>query len=110
MEVSSMGTLIRMTEFLEENSNLLTLLMQKIEECILDERSVCICLSNSFMECRNMITIDSYEVNENYMSLIYENFEVHINFDSSTTITYEEELEECFTITQNGMEFNLYFI
>ena len=105
-----MSTLIRTTEFLEENSNLLPLFMQKIEEYILDNRSVCICLSSSFMECRNTMIIDSYEINENYMSLFYGNFEVHINFDDATTITYEEDPEECFTITQNGMEFNLYFI
>ena len=104
-----MGALIRMTEFLKE-SNLLTLMTQKIEECILEERSICVSLEGSSMTCINRMNIETYEINANYMSLIDENFEVHIDFDNATTITYEEELEECFTITKDGTEFNLYFI
>jgi hypothetical protein len=110
MEVNIMGALIRMTEFLKENGNLLTLMTQKIEECILEERSICVSLEGSSMTCRNRMNIETYEINANYMSLIDENFEVHIDFDNATTITYEEELEECFTITKDCMEFNLYFI
>ena len=105
-----METLIRMTEFLKEGSNLLTLMEQKIEECILDDKSICVSLEDSSMACRNKMNIESYEINANYMSLSDENFEVHIDFDNAATITYEEELEECFTIAQNGIEFNLYFI
>jgi hypothetical protein len=56
------------------------------------------------------MNIETYEINTDYMSLTDENFEIHINFDNAATITYEEESEECFTIAQNGIEFNLYFI
>lgn len=105
-----MRALIRMTEFLKENNNLLTLMTQKIEEYILADRSVCVSLEDSYITCRNKMNIETYEINTDYMSLTDENFEIHINFDNAATITYEEESEECFTIAQNGIEFNLYFI
>lgn len=105
-----MCTLTRMTEFLKGNSDLLKLLKEKIEKCILDDKSVCVCMDNCSMSCRNKINIEDYEINNNYLYLNDKNFEVHIDFDKDTSIIYEDAVEECFTIMQNDMEFNMCFL
>lgn len=99
-----MHTLPRMTR-----SNLLTSLARRIEKCIMDTKTVCISAIYSSMSCKNRINIESYEIDVDHLSLIDGNFEVHINFNDSTNIIYEE-IEECFTILNGNIEFNLYFM
>ena len=98
------------TDFLESNSNLLTTLKSKIEECIMDDKPVCVCVDNCSVTCKNRINIENYEINTDYLYLNDGNFEVGISFDKETNITYDESTTECFTITQNDIEFNLCFI
>lgn len=120
-----MNVLIRMTEFLKENeannevkneenheinNDLLTLLLQKIEDSVLKNKPICIVMTNSFISCKNKIFIDDYEIDKEHLYLSYENFELYINFDSFSRITYENQIDEYFMIAQNNMEFNIYFM
>jgi len=93
-----MSTLVRMTE-----------LRQVIENCILESKKICISISNSFISCMNKINIENYEVKDDYLYLADDNFEVHINFEDTTSITYND-FENCYTIMNNDMEISLYFI
>ena len=101
---------IKIKDFIKADKDLLLLLKEKIEECVLDDRTVCVCLDCCSMACRNKINIEDYEINDNYLYLNDKNFEVHIDFDNNTSIKYKDATEESFTITQNNMEFNLCFI
>ena len=105
-----MCALVKMKDYLKTDKDLLVLLKEKIEECISDDRTVCVCFDCCSMACRNKINIEDYEINNNYLYLNDKNFEVHIDFDTNTSIAYEDATEESFTIIQNNMEFNLCFI
>lgn len=102
-------TLSRVTDFLGKDEDLLTLLTQKIKMCSIEEKTICITVDNPFMSYRNKIKIDDYELDATYLYLANDNFEVHIQFDNSTGITYDD-FEDCFTIVNNNLEINLYFI
>lgn len=105
-----MGVLVISSEILKEG-NLIIELIKKIEDYILNGKHIIIDLNNHFMSCRNKIYIEDYEIDNDHITLIDKNFEININFDNSTIITYKEELfDECFTIVKNDLEFNLYFI
>lgn len=101
---------IQKTNVSKENKSLLMLMNKKIEEYIFLDKSICIILEGSYMNCRNTIKIETYEIYEDYISFIDENFEVHIKLNETTIITYQENLEEYFKISQDGMKFYLYFI
>ena len=103
-----MKALTRMTTLL--NYNLLALLTQKIEKCVLDNVAICVSLSGSCVTCRNRMNIEDYEVDTEHLYLNDNNFEVHINFDNSTSIEYDDYIDECFTIMQGSMKLNLYFM
>lgn len=101
-------TLPRTTDFSNGTKNLLALLSSKIEEYLSNNKSVCVCSMNSLMSFKNKINIDEYELDEDHLLLNHNNCEIHIKFNDSTSLTYEN-FEGCFTITNNDTEINLCF-
>lgn len=105
-----MKTVIEIAELEKETESLLKLMAEKIEKRMLDKKSIVITIDNSCSSCRNVVNIEAYEIDKDYLSLIDGNFELHIDFDDTNTIKYDDEMIECFVITQNDMEIILYFI
>ena len=106
-----MGALINeanVSSNLQKNEELLTLLKEKIEKTIIEEKQVTVIISNSFLECRNTLHISDYEVYESYLYLNEHNFEIHIKFDNETLLKYDEA-DEIFSIVHKYSEIQLYF-
>lgn len=94
----------------DKKGELISLLKHKIENSILEQRSIIIDVTAFMINCRNSIYVEDYEIDEESLYLNNKNFEVHIYFNNDTIIEYEEEPQECFTIKQNNREFNIFFI
>lgn len=92
------------------DKGIIALLKQKIEDCIIGCKSIVISISTPLMNCLNTIKVDAFEITEDNLYLNNKNFEIHINFDNTTNITYEDEYDEYFSIVINNTEINLYFI
>lgn len=105
-----MSVLIKETELATENSSMFELIDKKLEESIISEKTVVICINNEFSCVKNTVKIDTYELDENNFSLACGNFEFNFVFDDTTTIVYQNDLDECFIISNQNMECCLYFI
>ena len=92
------------------DKKIIALLKQKIEDCIIGCKSIVISISTPLMHCLNTIKVDDHTITENSLYLNDENFEIHINFNGDTRITYIDEYDEYFSIVMNNTEVNLYFI
>lgn len=88
----------------------ITLLKEKIEEAIKEDKALVISISNSLMECRNTIFTEDYEVKEDGLYLNYGNFELHINLDNNTMVIKSDVFDEEFIINDNNSEIRLYFL
>ena len=73
------------------------LLKQKIEESIEEDMSVIVVVSNHFMEIRNTIFIDNIELDEEYLYIDDDSFELHTKLNE-TEITYDNTYSEKFII------------
>ena len=101
-----MNVLIDVTEqvsnSLQSNGNkkmeVLKLLKDKIEDAVINDKSITTIITNSFAECRNNICIEGYELDEEYLYISNENFEIHIKSNDVTDLTYDSD-EESFYIT-----------
>lgn len=107
-----MGALIDLTNRslpnnLKKNSNnrtkkIISTLKQRIESSILKEKVFVICISTSIIDCRNTIYIEDYEIDDEYLYLNNENFEIHINLNE-TEVQYDKECDS-YTFTNYDME------
>ena len=108
-----MDALINITNNASSNlqKELISLLKQKIEDSIIDDKPVIICISNSEIECRNTINIADYEVSDNYFSLNASDadIELHIKLNEAD-VKYDNILEDEFIFIYEYMEIRLYFI
>ena len=100
-----MNALIKTTEVscsLQNNkeiNKLVKLFKEKIEEAISNNKSIVTILTNPFVECRNNLHIEDYELNEEYLYLNGNNFEIHITHNNVTDLKYDNTEDECFIIT-----------
>lgn len=81
------------------------LLGQSIEDALLNDKPIIVCISNAAIECRNTLCPDDYSIDENYLHLNYDSFELHINLDE----TEIKNINEDFICEYHGMEVRLYF-
>ena len=88
---------------------LVKLLKEKIEEAMTNDISVVAIITNSFTECRNVLYIEYYELDENYLYINDNNFEIHINSNSVTEIKYDNTYDEQFVITCGENKVTLIF-
>lgn len=100
-----MGALINETK--RSLKEVLELLKQKIDETIIEDRSIGISIETDFMNCLNRLYVEDYEVTNTQIYLSYDNLDINILFNENTEIVYEDE-EEHFTITHNGASILLY--
>lgn len=92
-----------------QREEVVTLLNSKIEKSIMDERAICISIEALFGNCLNRVYVDDFEVEEDHIYLNEGNFEFNINLDDNTEITYENEYEEFFTISNKDTCIKLFF-
>ena len=105
-----MITLINETNV--EYNALLTLLRQKIEESIINEKAICISIESSIVNYLDAIYVENYKVDEERIYLSKDNFELDILFDNNiASIEYTDiYLDEYFKIIHNNnTEIRLYF-
>ena len=95
--------------FSGSDKKLVTLLKKKIEDCIMEDKSIVIDISSPVMECRNTIFIDDYEVDEERLYLNNGNFEIHINLNESK-VEYDNTFDNEFTFVGNNAEIKLAFL
>lgn len=88
----------------------ITLLKEKIEEAIENNRAIIASVSSSLMECRNTVYADIYEIEEESLFLCSGNFELHIDFNDDVKIMYDDLWLDEFTIVCNDIEVKIYFI
>lgn len=94
----------------KDKTDLLLSLADKIEESVLQDKSICVCINNSSISCKNKIKIEEYEINNECLCFNDGNFEVDVCLDDKTKIMYSEDLLKCFTIKKDDMEMNVCFI
>ena len=87
-----------------------TVLKQKIEDSIMQHKSVIICISNPGLECRNTIYVEDYEFQENNLYLNDGDFDLHIEINEETEIKHDNLLEDEFMIVNKDTETKLYFM
>jgi hypothetical protein len=74
------------------------LLKKKIEECISNNKSIIAIVTNTFSECRIHLHVEGYELEKDYLYLCEKNNEIHIAFNNTTEIKYDDTDVECFII------------
>lgn len=84
----------------------LKLLEKIIVKCIESNYKLCMHIETVSNCVRNMIVIDNYEINDEYLSISQGNFELHINFNKNTEITLSKNMD-MFYIKQNDS--NIFF-
>lgn len=105
-----MDILTKTMEASNKTKKLLELITKKIEEQILNNKAIFISVIGINFSYKNILNVDTYEIDQQHISLIDNNCEVNINLNDFTIIKYENIIEEYFTILQNDIEFNFYFI
>ena len=93
------------TQSLEQ---MLELLKQKIDETILEDRSIVISMETSLCTCLHKMYVGDYEVNNMQIYLQEDNFELNINLPDISQIEYDDVAEECFMIIHNNGIISLY--
>lgn len=92
--------------------SLVTLFKQKIEDAIINDKSIIVSASNSFMAIRNTILIEDYECDTERFYLNNENFEIQLKMDEIQEIIYDyTTCDGCFTFLHNdNTEIHLCFL
>ena len=85
------------------------LIKEKIEESIINDKSIVVILENSCLECRNNFYIEDYDIDQECFYLSGNNFELHIKSDNMSDIKYNNTYDEQFTITCEDSEITLIF-
>lgn len=91
-----------------EKNNLLTLVKEKLDYCMINEKKVCISIENTCTTCLQTIIIEGIELNEEYIYLYQGNFEFSI-FLNGIKITYYEN-EKCFKFESEDTKIMLFLI
>lgn len=92
-------------------SNLVTLFKKKIEDCVINKKSIIISASSPIMECRNTILIEDYEFDIYNFYLNNGNFELYLKMNEIQEIKYDDTYEETFTfLHSDNTEINLCFL
>lgn len=96
---------------LQKNSNdeLIVLLKQKIEESIMENGKIVIDVLTPLINCRNTLSVEDYEINEDYLCLNNRNFELHINLNK-IEIKYDYTVDENFIFVYDDTDVILYFL
>ena len=92
-----MTALINETKYSLEQT--LELLQKKIENSIIEERSVGVSIETDFFTCLHKLYIEDYWVTDTQIYLLFDNFELTINIEDVVSIEYEDATEEYFKIT-----------
>lgn len=91
--------------------SLVTLFKQKIEDAIINDKSIIVSASNSFIEIRNTILIEDYECDIERFYLNDGNFELHIKMEEIQEVKYDDTYDECFTfLHSDNMKIQLCFL
>lgn len=87
-------------------------LKKKIEESIMQQKTIIVSISNPMLECRNTIHVEDYEYYDNNLYLNDGDFELHIELNENTKIQHDDSTEDEYMITNanNNTETRLYFI
>ena len=95
-----------------KTTDLISFLKCKLNKCMQEDETVCIAVGTKFMESRNSIKVEECEVDPEHLDICGDhNYELHINFNKDTEITYDNEYEENnLHIHQGEVDVNLYFI
>lgn len=96
---------------LKNNSykELINLLKEKIEESIMEDKKIVIDVLTPLINCRNTLSVEDYEINEEYLYLNYGNFELHINLNE-IEIKYDDIIDESFILTCNNSSVVLHIL
>lgn len=107
-----MGALINETKEGKLNfRSLVTLFKQKIEDSIINDKSIIISASNSCVSFRNTISIADYECDTEKIYLNDDNFELHLDMSEIKEVKYDDTFDECFTFLHNdSTEIHLCFL
>lgn len=91
--------------------SLITLFKQKIEDAIINDKSIIVSASSSCIEFRNTILIEDYECDIEKFYLNNGNFELHLKMNEIQEVKYDDTCDECFTFLHNdSTEIQLCFI
>ena len=83
---------------------IVNLLKNRIEECIINDNSITIIVTNMFSECRFSLHVDVYELETDYLYLNGNNTEIHIKSNNVTELKYDNTDMEYFIIKGNDGE------
>ena len=85
------------------------LLKEKIEEIIMNDKTITIVMVNSLSECRNTFHIEDFEVDKKHIHICVNNFELHIAFENATDMKYNNDYDEEIIIQYGDNEIIFYF-
>ena len=83
---------------------MITLLKEKIEASIKENKIIVVNVSNHFMGVRNTIYIEDYEIEKDNLYLNSENFELHIDLNKITSITHDNLFDDEFIIVDKSTD------
>ena len=91
--------------------DLLLLLKDKIEECIISNSTIVLSVENPYMNCLTSINVEDYEVDidNEKVYLSGHDFDLNIIVDDKTQIAYDDTYEEHFKILHKETEIVLNF-
>ena len=92
-----------------KKESLINLLKDKIEKSIIDGKAIIIISKHFFMEYRNTLYVEDYEIDLFHLYLNENNFEAHIIFTDTTEIKYDNTYDESFVVTDKDSEITLIF-
>lgn len=92
-----------------KKENLIHLLKDKVEKSIIDGKAIIIISKNSFIEYRNTLYVEDYEIDPFHLYLNENNFEAHITFMDTTEIKYDNTYDESFVVRDKDSEVTLIF-
>ena len=94
------------------NDKTISLLIKKLEDTLLNEKSIIVSFSIPDMDCKNTFCIDNYEIDEGNLYLNSNNFELHIDLNK-VKIKYDYNFDAFlnrFSFINKGIEVSLIFL
>lgn len=94
-------------EIMQKGSDLIELLRDKLEIKMVNNTSIITILSTSAGECRNTFSVDDFEIDDDYLYLSSNNYELSLDL-KETNLIYDENLD-CFKFAKNDTSIFIYF-
>ena len=93
-----------------EKTELLQMLRNKKEKCVVEEKRACVTVGNKVSECRNSFKIDDFDIDDEHLSVSDEKcYCVEVGITNDTDITYEHFLDDDFGFIQDDTEIHFHF-